>query len=454
MALHPQRLARRFRPAGLLAAALIVVAASYAVSIGSRTGRPIVPFAPPPVAGQGAAVDGPIITGTTVADIDANIRTWGAKAAADPNDYISAANLGVLYLGRARLTSDVEDYGRAAAATERALDAFPAYAPARALDATVRFATHDFTGALTAAEALLADSPGDPDALAVVGDASLELGRIDVARDTYAKLATITPGPALDVRLARLAYVTGDPDRALDIARRARVAANDAGVIDPAFFDYQLGEFARLAGDAATARQGYTAALAARPANLPALVGLARVDAATGDTVRAIESLTKAAAIAPQPEVLALLGDLLAETGDVTAAADQFATVRVTAQLSALAGVVFDRQLIAFELDHGGATNDALVKARSSAMARPDAAGHDLVAWSLHRLGRDDEAATESAAARSTGIVDARMTFHAGAIALARGDVTGGKALLQQALDLGPALDPADRAEAERLLGD
>jgi hypothetical protein len=49
--------------------------------------------------------------------------------------------------------------------------------------------------------------------------------------------------------------------------------------------------------------------------------------------------------------------------------------------------------------------------------------------------------------------VEARILFHAGAIAIARGDRSGGDALLRQALGLGAALDPADRAEARRLLG-
>ena len=52
----------------------------------------------------------------------------------------------------------------------------------------------------------------------------------------------------------------------------------------------------------------------------------------------------------------------------------------------------------------------------------------------------------------ATGIVDARIVFHAGAIALGRGDADGGRALLWQALALGPALDPAARAEASSLL--
>ena len=458
MAIHPVPSRHRIRPIGIIATAFIVVAATYAAVPGAvvrdaavpaavSPGRPVSPETAPAV---GVAA----VTGATVADIDANIRIWSAKSAADENDYISATNLGILYLGRARLTANLDDYSRAAAANGRALAADPSYIPARGLDATVRYGIHDFDGALAAARSLLADSPGDPDALAVVGDASLELGMIDAARETYPRLARLTPGPALDVRLARLAYVTGDPGRALEIARRAQIDASEHGAIDLTFFEFQLGEFARLAGDAAQARTAFEAALSIRPGHLGALVGLARVDAAAGDVASAIDRLEQAAAIAPQPEVLALLGDLLAARGDAAAARSQYDTIRLSAQLSDLAGAVYDRQLIAFELDHGGASEAVLQAARTSSAARPDAVGLDLVAWALHRLGRDDEAAAASELARATGIVDARVTFHAGAIAVGRGDTARGKALLGDALALGPALDPADRAEAERLLSD
>jgi tetratricopeptide (TPR) repeat protein len=447
---------RTIRPIGVLAAALIVVAGTYVAGQASDA----LVVEPPPAAVGPAAVAPDVRPGAVsgppgqigLDEIDARIATWTAMAAADPDDYLSATNLGVLYLGRARLRGDLADYERAATATSRALAADPAYSPARALDATVRLATHDFRGALSAATALIADEPGHADALAVVGDASLELGRIIDARRAYAGLASIAPGPALDVRLARLAYVTGDPDRALAIARDARDEARDAGEADMAFYDYQLGEFARLSGDATTAGRAFRASLDARPSHTGALVGLARVQAAEGRVDEAARTLEQAVAIAPQPEVLALLGDIRALGGDANAAEDLYATVRLTATLSELAGSVYDRQLIAFELDHGGATNDVLAAARSSLADRPDAAGHDLVAWALHRLGRHDQAATETDRALSAGIMDARIEFHAGAIAIARGEPAEGRDLLATALGKGPALDPLERAEAQRLL--
>ena len=113
---------------------------------------------------------------------------------------------------------------------------------------------------------------------------------------------------------------------------------------------------------------------------------------------------------------------------------------------------VFDRLLIRFELDHGGASDAVLAEARASLAARPDATGHDTVAWALYRLGRVHEAADEIVVAASAGGADARIAFHAGAIALAGGDVATGRTALARALALGPALDPIERTEAQRLL--
>jgi tetratricopeptide (TPR) repeat protein len=384
--------------------------------------------------------------------IDDQIAIWSAKAAANDDDYISATNLGVLYLGRARLTGDLADYGRADEAVRRALLADPGYQPARALDGVVRYATHDFAGAVASAGELLADEPGLVDALTVFADASLELGRVEQARGAYDRLAAMVPGPALDTRLARLAYLTGNRARSLELARGARDAALRQRTTEPAFYHYQLGEFARLTGDGGLARESFLAALAARPGDRGSLLGLARVDAADGRRDEAIAGLRRAAAIAPEPATVALLGDLLALDGDQAAADREYDTVRLSVKLDALAGSVFDRQLMLFELDHGGSAAEVLEGAVASLATRTDAAGHDVVAWALHRLGREDEARAAIENARATGIHDARILFHAGAISVAMGDYAVGRSLLEEALDLGPALDPIEREEALQLL--
>ena len=146
-----------------------------------------------------------------------------------------------------------------------------------------------------------------------------------------------------------------------------------------------------------------------------------------------------------------MLGDLLTAAGD-PGATKAYETVRFIEQLGDIQATTYDRQLLRFELDHDGATATVLERARTSVAERPDWTGHDTVAWSLYRLGRFEEAAAEITAARSLGADDARLRFHEGAILIALGAVAEGKRLLTAALDLGPALDPIERAEAKALL--
>jgi tetratricopeptide (TPR) repeat protein len=437
-------------------AALVVAASSYLVagtrSSGTtapgsdRLGDPTTVAAPAGPTGQVDAV--------SLDQIDRAIAAWSANLRREPRDFLSATNLASLYHGRGQLTGSINDHDRALQAVGTALEAAPTYAPARALDAAIRYTLHDFAGALAVAAALYAEDRTQLGALATKADAELELGRIDDARRDLGALAAQAAGPAVDVRLARLAFVTGDHEESVRLANRARAAAMTeaagGGPSDAGFYAFAAGEFSRITGDATAARDGYQVALAIRPTDLGALLGLARLDAYEGDLGAAIDGLRTATAIAPQPEAVALLGDLLAASDDGAGAAEAYKTVRFIARLGSVQGAVYDRALVRFELDHEGASPTVLEAARASTLARPDAAGHDLLAWALYRLGRFDEAATEIDLAGAYGSNDARLRFHQGAIALALGDRSG-RSLIEGALADGPALDPIERVEAERL---
>ena len=63
-----------------------------------------------------------------------------------------------------------------------------------------------------------------------------------------------------------------------------------------------------------------------------------------------------------------------------------------------------------------------------------------------------DEAAAASDRALATGTPDARFHYHAGYIALARGDAPRAKAELGRALAIGPAFDPILAGRARTML--
>ncbi len=444
------------RSAGFLLAALIVAVGSYVAAPLLRPARPPasrpilpVPGDVAPLAGGGGAAAGVTVDGRlAIAD---RLAFWAGRVKATPGDYLSLVQLALVEAEQARLTVDLDGYERALSEIDRSLAILSAYPPTIRARGSIRFALHDFAGALADAELVLKASPSDSTALALRGDAQLELGRPDEAAAAYERLAATAPGPWLDVRRARLASATGDRALAVSLARKALAGAVSSDPAESGFYAYALGEYARLAGDPLASRSGYEAALAARPTDVAALVGLARIDAFEGRPAEAIARLQEAAAIVPQPETLALLGDLEAAQGEAAGAVSTFKTVRFIGRLGSLQGIVYDRQLLRFELDHDGSSDAVLAAARASLAARPDSTGHDLVAWALYRLGRYDEAAAEIAAARSHGADDARLRFHEGAIAVALGDPTSGQALLGAAIHDGPALDPIERAEALRL---
>jgi len=454
--------ARRPRPIGILAVSVLLAAGSTLAGwsgLGDRTTVPA-PGAPEtavsvpiPGAGTGAFPAG------SLAQLDHNITAWTRNLEANPNDFISATMLGTLYHARARLTADLADHERALEAARTAIAIAPTQPAARNLEASILFSLHDFRSALASADLLYREDRTQFAALATRADSELELGDLDAARSDLAVLQAATSGPAVDVRLARLAAVTGDLRGSAALARHARDAAVAEGG-NTGFYEYALGEYSRIAGDAPAARAGFEAALAVRSSDLGALVGLARVQAFEGDLAGAIATLEAATAIAPAPEAEALLGDLLTvrasdesrptadRAADLRAAGEAYGTVRLTRTLSALAGSVYDRQLLLFDLDHGTTDPATLDASRASLEARPDAAGHDLVGWALHRLGRDAEALVESRVAVAAGAADARTLFHAGAIAAALGDAAEAIRHLDAARALGPALDPIERAEA------
>ena len=454
----------RLRSVAILAAALAIAVAGTASSwnlsvLGPANVRPAAdpaastgPVAledPVTIPGAGAVLPAP----GSVAQLDHNIAAWSRNLAANPQDFISATNLAILYHARARLTADLADHQRALEAARVAIAIAPDQGAARALEAAILYSLHDFKGAFDAANRLVSQDPTQYGALATRADASLELGNLDGARADLATLVAMAPSPAVDVRRARLAEVTGDLAGAVTLARAARDAvAADGG--DTGFYEYALAEYERNAGLAQDAGTGFATAVEIRASDIGALLGLARIQAFDGNVDAAIATLGSATAIAPTPEAEALLGDLLTSRngpGDAAAARAAYGTVRLTRTLSALAGSVYDRTLVRFELDHGGANAALVDQARASLVDRSDFGAHDLLAWALYRTGAADEAWAEITAAMATGAADARTLFHAGAIAASRSDRAAAATLLGRALDLGPGLDPLERAEASSL---
>ena len=174
------------------------------------------------IPGAGAVLPAP----GSVAQLDHNIAAWSLNLKANPQDFLSATNLAILYHARARLTADLADHQRALEAARVAIQIAPNHTAARALEAAILYSLHDFHAAFAAADRLVTEDPTQFGALATRADASLELGNLDVARADLATLVAKAPSPAVDVRRARLAEVIGDLNGAVALAAAAQDAVS------------------------------------------------------------------------------------------------------------------------------------------------------------------------------------------------------------------------------------
>jgi tetratricopeptide (TPR) repeat protein len=433
----------------LVAAAGLVAVSQLGAAL--QVPAPAAPAPPITVTGPVSPPEAPVAgTSPDLGRIDRSIGAWTANVTKNDKDFISAMNLGLLYEARARLSGDVTDYARALVAAERSLAIEPRQLDVQALHARLKLATHDFSAALAEARMIDRSAPDQAPVLAIIADASLELGELDAAQDLYERVATVAPGAAITARLARVSFLRGDGGGAVAGAEVAYAAALAEGQEGPSlsWYGYLAGTLSLATGSPEAAASWFDKALAAWPGSYLALAGRARVDAALDNRAAAIAGYRNAIAIAPQPDALAALGDLLALGGDAAAAEEQYATVLAIARLQGADGPIFNRQLVLFDVDHGRDLALALTLAERELAERHDAYGYDAYAWALLANGRAVEADAAMANALAFGTRDALVLFHAGEIKLALGDVAAARTLLEDALAIRGALDALAAARA------
>jgi tetratricopeptide (TPR) repeat protein len=432
-------------------AALLVAGLSYGVSAAGRQGVPRDPGAAP----RAAALADPVTqvagpgTGTAVrpdavSDTDRRIAFWQDRIRANPASDVQYQYLGELLALKGRETGDVAQYALAADAFRAAIERYPGNLAARSGLAVNLVTLHDWTAAIEQGKQILQADRRALGAVAVIGDASLEIGDLDTARAAYRALRQKADGPAVTSRFARVAFLTGHAEEAIRLFDEAAMAAEglNAPAEELAFYHYAAGDDRLLTGDLDGADREFLTALEQLPDYYLAVAGRGRVAFARGDLAAAIEAYERAVAIIPKPELLAYLGDLYAVAGDAAAAERQYRSVDFIVTLGETQAEVYNRELALFQATHHRDTAHAVAMARRELDTRKDVYGYDALAWALFNDGQPAAALEPARRALSLGTPDPRLLYHAGMIELAAGRVEEGRAHLQQALDLNPAFDP------------
>jgi tetratricopeptide (TPR) repeat protein len=377
--------------------------------------------------------------GNAAADDDLRAAQAKAKGTQTAEAWVALAES---WLRHARASGEASDFLSAEAAASKAEELGAKNAAGlRALSLINR---HRFEEARQLAETILAKQPEDLRALTALSDALLELGRLEESATAVQKLVDLKPSLPSYARASWLRWLTGDVDGAKNLIRSALDAGKDPRDGEPrawtlcqaAFYFWSEGDYA---GEA-----GYDQALALVPDYPPALIGKARCALSLGQASRALPLISKAFKKRPTVEAAILLAQALEATGASSGEAWKAAVDEGKRNDPLGLGLVY-----ALRNEHLDEARALLEKERS---ARPSLYVLDALGWTLHRLGREEEAEEAATGANRFGTRDARLWYHLGAIKLARANPEG-KALIEKALKLNPEWDPVEAADARKLLG-
>lgn len=439
-------------------AALVIALLSYPLGPFNAAGDPVEaqavvvnPAAQPPV--QGEAAD---VSAAGSADIDRRIAFWLDRIRDNPNSDLQYQYLGELFNLKARVTGDVNQYVQARQAFETAVDLNDRNSSARSGLANTYLALHEWTAAIEAGTAILQADPRAHGAVAVIGDASLEIGDLDTAIAAFETLRETAGGSAIEARFGRVAFLQGSTKAAIRILEdsAAAAAAINRPATELAAYDYAIGEYRFSQGDVEGADRAYRASLSRLPGYYLSIAGLGRVAYARGDLEGAIDAYRRATAIIPRPELLAYLGDLLALSGETAAAEEQYRAVDFIAELSDVQAAVSNREIVLFQASHDRDTAHAVRLARAELEVRKDIYGYDALAWALYGDGQAAKALEPALRSLALGTQDPKLLYHAGMIEIAVGQTSAGRAHLEAALALNPAFDPLGAEAARAALAD
>lgn len=380
-----------------------------------------------------AAILAPV-TGDSLPDQE--IRRLQGKITDGRNADAYLIRLGWAFVAKARVSSDPGYYKLAelcarTPATQDETDAL-------LLRGHIADALHRFADAETIGRNLSRAPHARWEALALLGDALMEQGKLEAAITAYQRMIDIRPCAQTYARVAHVRWLKGDLDGALELMRMA-VEASSTRDPEPAAWAYtRLGLYQLQAGNLKEA--GWSAQRANEfVADYPAaLVLQAKLLVNQNKIGEALSALRRAAAASPLPECQWFLADAARAVGDNKLATETEAAIcsRGRAEDS--------RSFALFLATRQESTTDALEAARQELNNRHDVFTYDALAWASFASGRLEDAVEFSKQALSEGTRDARLQAHAAIIAAANHSPDA-SALLKTATSLRPLLLPSER---------
>ena len=384
---------------------------------------------------------------------DELIGTLQRRLRENPEDLGSRVDLANAYLQKVRETGDPTLYAKADDLLDGAGKPNATSPEVFAARGALDLARHRFADAMEQGKRALVLDPESARYHGIVGDAQIELGMYDRAIESYQEMVDLRPDFDSFSRVSHARELYGDPEGAIE-AMEFALQSGSGATENMAWAHAQLGNLWFGLGDLEEAEKAYARSTETLDDYAPALAGRAKVAAAEGELDRAADLYRRAFDRMPLAEYAIALGDVHAEMGDKQMAAGQYDLVRQIDELNRTNGVNTDLEIALFYADHGVQTRASLEKARSAYEARPSIHAADVLAWTLYKDGRYEEAQKYSSEALRLGTRDPLMLFHAGMISRELGKNEQAREHLQKALDLNPHFSVLHADTAARALDD
>ena len=377
------------------------------------------------------------------------IRWARAAMEKDPARFAPYNRLAMALARRARETGNPTYYDQAEAALKISLELSPKNFQAQRVRVWTLLGKHEFAGALEAAEKLHKRVPDDILTYGFLADAHTELGNYDKAEKAVQWMLNMRPGnvPAL-TRGAYLRELFGDVEGAIEFMSSAFHRTSPIEIEDRAWVLTQIANLHLSAGKLELAELVIQQALDLFPGYHYSLASLGRLCLAQGRFGKAVEAFQKRFEAAPHPENLYELAVALKKAGRAPQARAAFAKFETLGRKEMNGSDNCNRELVFYYADQAGNPEEALRLARIEIERRQDVFTLDACAWALYRNGHYEQARKRIDRALNVGIRNAKMLYHAGAIAAKLDNPAKAKDFWRKSIDLNPTSEVADQAES------
>ena len=367
---------------------------------------------------------------------DSQIAYYQQLIKRNPRNGKAFYGLGDALIRKARETGDPSYFNRAEEELKKSLDINPNNAGAMRHLAYVFYSRHEFEPAAVHARKAIEMDSTDGDSYGILGDALLEVGEYGRAEEVYKKMMELEENLYSYSRVAGLKSVRGDSAGAIVDLERAIAAGKAAKqpAESIAWAEWQLGSDHFILGKLENAESYYRQSLETYPNYYRALAGMAQVRAAQKNYGEAISLYQKAISILPMPDFAAALGDIYIKVGKPELGKQQYELVEYIGRLNSLNQALYNRELAYFYTDHDMKLAESLELAKRELDYRRDIYAYDLLAWSLYKNDKVEEARDAIEKALTLGTQDAKLFFHAGMIYHRLGDKEKAKQYLAKAI--------------------